>query len=456
MNIKRRKRILLALLPVLALVVSMCMPIGTVEAKAATKLSKCKIEVKDAALVNGRATPVVKVTYKNKTLKKGTDYKISLKNNKAYGTATITITGIKNYSGKVTKKFNVGPAKVENFKYEYITYEDGNSDGTFSWTLQDGANGYNIFLSETKNGKYIEVDRIVAEYGGFAGANYPTGSYAKIRSYVYKNGKYYYGAFTNPVKITGSGKDGTPVLRDYKVTASELTAPSGAKVVYDSPTSIYDDNLPKTLCLQFTNSASTTVTDWYIEYYDQDGRDIGSTNYGCETKAGETINLDMSSFVVPEPGTSIKKIRIIPMNGGTDGWTSSPWYNEMPDGNSDDTFGEAAVIDCNIKVNVVDKGTVKGSFGTTEWGAVGVNFKLKDNYDKVEYFVRSSHGGYGSGAGKNTDGNYIASDSDPEFKADIKDPNSFVTVRGFDFSKIKISGNNTATLTIDRYFLTAE
>lgn len=52
----------------------------------------------------------VKLIYK--TLKKGTDYTVSYKNNINAGTATITVTGIGNYSGTVSKTFRIDAKKI--------------------------------------------------------------------------------------------------------------------------------------------------------------------------------------------------------------------------------------------------------------------------------------------------------------------------------------------------------
>ncbi len=52
-----------------------------------------------------KPSPTVKVG--GRTLKLGTDYKLSYANNTKVGTATITVTGVGNYTSKVTKKFKI-------------------------------------------------------------------------------------------------------------------------------------------------------------------------------------------------------------------------------------------------------------------------------------------------------------------------------------------------------------
>lgn len=59
--------------------------------------------------------PSYKVYYKSKVLKEGTDYKASYSNNVEPGTATVTVSGIGNYTGKKTAKFTVKqkPSKIK-------------------------------------------------------------------------------------------------------------------------------------------------------------------------------------------------------------------------------------------------------------------------------------------------------------------------------------------------------
>lgn len=51
--------------------------------------------------------PALAVTAGGKTLAKGTDYEVNFSNNTAVGTATVTVTGKGNYSGTVTKTFEI-------------------------------------------------------------------------------------------------------------------------------------------------------------------------------------------------------------------------------------------------------------------------------------------------------------------------------------------------------------
>lgn len=68
--------------------------------------------------------PAVKATLNGRTLKKGTDYTVSYKNNKKRGTATITVTGKGNFTGTsqtsfVIKRNTVKKAKTSGVKKAY-------------------------------------------------------------------------------------------------------------------------------------------------------------------------------------------------------------------------------------------------------------------------------------------------------------------------------------------------
>ena len=64
-------------------------------------------EIADKTYSGKKIEPYIKLTYKNKSLKRGTDYTVSYDNNIDVGTATATITGIGNFTGTTTVSFNI-------------------------------------------------------------------------------------------------------------------------------------------------------------------------------------------------------------------------------------------------------------------------------------------------------------------------------------------------------------
>ena len=78
-----------------------------------TSISKATVSGLKSKYYTGKAikqTPVVKLS--GKTLKSGTDYTVTYKNNKAVGTATVTITGKGAYTGTISKTFKILPKKT--------------------------------------------------------------------------------------------------------------------------------------------------------------------------------------------------------------------------------------------------------------------------------------------------------------------------------------------------------
>ena len=75
-------------------------------------LSKAQITGLSSKTYNGKAQTQskLKVTYDGKTLKQGTDYTVSYKNNTKAGTATVTVSGKGNYTGSKDASFTIKKA----------------------------------------------------------------------------------------------------------------------------------------------------------------------------------------------------------------------------------------------------------------------------------------------------------------------------------------------------------
>ncbi len=79
---------------------------------ARTNISNCTITLsKTSYTYDGAAKrPTVTVKYGNTTLYQGTDYTVAYTNNTRVGTATVTVTGIGNYTGTKTANFTINSA----------------------------------------------------------------------------------------------------------------------------------------------------------------------------------------------------------------------------------------------------------------------------------------------------------------------------------------------------------
>ena len=77
-------------------------------AEKAESISGAKVAaISDAAYTGEAITPKPVVTLEGKTLLEGLDYTLSYKNNTAVGTATVTMTGCRKYTGSVSASFRI-------------------------------------------------------------------------------------------------------------------------------------------------------------------------------------------------------------------------------------------------------------------------------------------------------------------------------------------------------------
>lgn len=103
--------------------------------QAKTSIKKASVSGISNKNYNGKSQKQsIKVKLGKKTLKQGTDYTVSYKNNKNIGKATVTIKGKGKYEGSIKKTFQITVAKgktytVGNFKYK-MTKASTNGKGT--------------------------------------------------------------------------------------------------------------------------------------------------------------------------------------------------------------------------------------------------------------------------------------------------------------------------------------
>lgn len=124
------------------------------------------VKLVSSAVYTGSAIkPTVTVTCASKALKSGTDYTITYKNNKNIGKASVVITGKGNYTGTLTKTFNITVKKgkvykVGNYKYK-ITNAATNGKGTVMLTGTTKKQANVVIKSTVKiGGKSFKVTAI--------------------------------------------------------------------------------------------------------------------------------------------------------------------------------------------------------------------------------------------------------------------------------------------------------
>lgn len=159
-----------------------------------TNLSSVSLATKSYSYNGTAKKPSVTVKSGTKKLILGTDYFVSYSNNINPGVATVTVTGIGNYTGTVNKTFTIKLPKVQKLK-QSTTYSS--TKITMTWNKVSGATGYAIYRSNTKNGSYKYLKSVTANTLTLQGLKAGNKFYYKICAYKTVNGKKIYGEYSD-------------------------------------------------------------------------------------------------------------------------------------------------------------------------------------------------------------------------------------------------------------------
>ena len=150
-------------------------------------------------------TPSVTVKVAGRTLTSGTDYTVSYSNNKNVGTSNVYVYGKGNYSGSMSAKFDIVPAKQQIQKLE-TRYKGFYID----WAQKGSATGYDVGYSVNSNmsgavSKHLKANKPdTLTVSGLSGDKV---YYVRVRSYTNVNGKVYYGAWSDVKSIKTANND---------------------------------------------------------------------------------------------------------------------------------------------------------------------------------------------------------------------------------------------------------
>ena len=150
-------------------------------------------------------TPSVTVKVAGRTLTSGTDYTVSYSNNKNVGKATVKIIGKGNYSGSLSAKFDIVPAKQQIQKLE-TKYKGFYID----WAQKGSATGYDVEYSVNANMSGAVSKHLTANKPDTLTVSGLSGDktyYVRVRSYKNVNGKVYYGAWSDVKSIKTANND---------------------------------------------------------------------------------------------------------------------------------------------------------------------------------------------------------------------------------------------------------
>lgn len=165
-------------------------------------ISKLKFSMVSSCAYTGKTLkPSVTVKNGNKKLKNNTDYKISYKNNKNIGTATVTITGKGTYTGTKKLTFKILPKKNT-----IISIKSSQKKAiALKWKKDSKVTGYIIQYSTDKNFKK-GVKKITMNKNKHTSTNIENlkskkNYYVRVTSYKKVNGKTYIGKYSAAKRI---------------------------------------------------------------------------------------------------------------------------------------------------------------------------------------------------------------------------------------------------------------
>ena len=171
----------------------------------------------------------------------GTDYTVTYSNNVKVGTATVTVTGIGNYTGTVTKTFVIKEDKkptqqvtVEKVKLLKQKSTYSTSTITLAWDKVSGVTGYEIYRATSKNGKYAKIKTHAKN--SFKDTKLKAGKtyYYKVRAYKLVNGMKIYGDYSSVVAMeTKTSKPSIKVKagkKQVKITWNKVSGANGYEI----------------------------------------------------------------------------------------------------------------------------------------------------------------------------------------------------------------------------------
>lgn len=139
--------------------------------------------------------PAITVKYGSKTLVNGTDYTVTYSKNTAIGKATATIKGKGLYTGTVQKTFKINPGKTT------ASVKAGSKSATISWSKLGGVDGYQVYMSTSKNGTYTKINTATTTSFKKTGLTSGKTYYFKVRAYKKVDVGNSYGAYSAIVSV---------------------------------------------------------------------------------------------------------------------------------------------------------------------------------------------------------------------------------------------------------------
>ena len=217
--------------------------------------------------------PGVTITYGEYKLEKDKDYTVSYKDNKYPGTGKIIIQGIGEFEGKVEKSFSIKLVKASGFNVS----KNYTNKVALKWSKKSDVTGYKLYKYNSKKKKYECVKTLNQKTTSYTISNLSVGSSYKfkIRTYLTKSGKTYYGDYTSELATATLPSKVTiyyPSAGSKKMTVKwrKVSAGTGYEIKY-STSSSFKSSKTETTRIEGKSKTSKTIsklkkgTKYYIK-----------------------------------------------------------------------------------------------------------------------------------------------------------------------------------------------
>ena len=227
---------------------------------------------------NTAKKPSVTVKIGGKALKNGSDYTVSYLNNTKVGTATVRITGKGDYTGTITRNFTINPAKQQIQKLE-TRYK-----GFFvDWAQKGSATGYEVQYATNSNftgAKRATITNNKTDKTTVSKLSANKTYYVRVRSYTNRNGKVYYGAWSDVKSIKTANNDIT------KATVSGI-----------STKAFTGKNITQSITVKYNGKTLKNGTDYTVSY--SSNKNIGTATVKIAGKCSYTGTITKTFKINP-------------------------------------------------------------------------------------------------------------------------------------------------------------
>ena len=156
--------------------------------------AKLTMPVDKAPYIGSEVNPYFWIADGKTVLEKDKDYTVEIKDNVEIGTGTVTVTGKGDYTGSITKTFEIDPVTVIA---ESVTI--GKKESTIVLNKNKQADGYQIYYSSKKSKGYKKL------YSGSDTkakvTKLKSGMYIKVRTYKKVGKTTFYSDWSAPVQV---------------------------------------------------------------------------------------------------------------------------------------------------------------------------------------------------------------------------------------------------------------